>query len=397
MLTRLAILIPEFPNQTHAFFWREIQAIEALGFKVFIVSTTTPPIENCPHAFAKEVASRTTYCWPPNFYEILHAAIISALRLPKAIRFILSLKKQTFFQKLKLLVAALQLRGYMQTNNVTHVHVHSFARSALLIRVVKELGGPNYSLCLHGDLEVYGEDHDKKVAQAQCLIAVTRPLREEIVQELDFNPEKVLINSMGVDVSKFNVIDHSRPPSGIVKLITVARINRTKGHTYALQAIEILKQKGIEIEYKVIGTGKPAAIETLKNEIHQRSLEDNVHLLGVQSETAVAQALQDADIFLLTSIEKGEAAPVSVMEAMASGLPTVVSIIGGTADMVDSGKNGILVEQKNVEQIISAIEKYHRDREYWIIIGKNARAHAESEFDFNIRARRTLEFIESHS
>ena len=53
----LGYLVPEFPGQTHAFFWREIQAIEETGMPVRIYSTRRPPSGSCPHVFASDAGA----------------------------------------------------------------------------------------------------------------------------------------------------------------------------------------------------------------------------------------------------------------------------------------------------------------------------------------------------
>src|SRR3981081_400589 len=63
---RIGYLVPEFPSQTHIFFWREIQALRSLGESIFLLSTRRPPSQACRHEFASSVRAETRYLFPPH-------------------------------------------------------------------------------------------------------------------------------------------------------------------------------------------------------------------------------------------------------------------------------------------------------------------------------------------
>ena len=100
-----------------------------------------------------------------------------------------------------------------------------------------------------------------------------------------------------------------------------------------------------------------------------------------------------AAVVLLTSIGQGEAAPVAVMEAMSCGLPCIVSIIGGTADMIRDGEDGLLVPQEDVEAIAAALRKLVTDPDLRRAMGQAARTSAEEKFDHHRNAIALYEAI----
>jgi colanic acid/amylovoran biosynthesis glycosyltransferase len=108
----------------------------------------------------------------------------------------------------------------------------------------------------------------------------------------------------------------------------------------------------------------------------------------------VLELLQASDAFVLPSAGLGEAAPVSVMEAMAIGLPVVCSIIGGTADMITDGVDGLLIAQKDVAGLAQAFEKLARDLTLRQRLGQAARARAIEVFDYRVMAKKLHEVIE---
>src|SRR5258708_15900 len=62
---KIGYLVPEFPNQTHIFFWREILALRRLGESIVLLSTRRPPSQACRHEFASSARAETRYLLPP--------------------------------------------------------------------------------------------------------------------------------------------------------------------------------------------------------------------------------------------------------------------------------------------------------------------------------------------
>jgi glycosyltransferase involved in cell wall biosynthesis len=111
------------------------------------------------------------------------------------------------------------------------------------------------------------------------------------------------------------------------------------------------------------------------------------------AELAIAEALRGVDAFVLSSVGIGEASPVAVMEAMSAGVPVVCSRIGGTADMIDDGVDGLLIDQKDEEGIAVALRRLYDDRSLGVRLGGAARKRALSQFDAVRRAEILLDTI----
>ena len=118
-------------------------------------------------------------------------------------------------------------------------------------------------------------------------------------------------------------------------------------------------------------------------------------MTGTMSEAAVLELLQQADAFVLPSVGLGEAAPVSVMEAMACGLPVICSIIGGTPDMIRTGVDGLLIKQADEAALAEAMVLLAENVEERRRLGQAARERAVQFFDSRATARRLLEAIQA--
>ena len=389
---KLGYLVPQFPGQTHAFFWREAKAIEGWGIPVAFLSTRQTSPEDSPHAFDSEARERTHYAFPISLHAIIYLLSRIAV-LPRLFGYVGRLQETGFVGRLKLLammLPAAQIASYCRSSGITHIHIHSCADAAHLGAFVKKLENVTYSLTLHGDLEVYGRDHAAKMREASLVTVVTRPLKEQVLSVLP--NANVPVVTMGVDTEWFKPAAE-KAPSDAFTLASVTRLNPTKGHKYTLRAIAELRDQGFDLKYLIAGEGPfRGAIE---EEIRSLGLESHVTLLGSIGEKDVLALLQKADGLALTSFGLGEAAPVAEMEAMACGLPVICSNIGGTPDMIDHGVNGLLTEQQNVESVVEALRLLVSNPEKRETIGQAARQKAVDHFDYRPLARKLIGEIET--
>jgi glycosyltransferase involved in cell wall biosynthesis len=190
---------------------------------------------------------------------------------------------------------------------------------------------------------------------------------------------------MGVETSPLAALGKDRRyASGSLHLATVARLNPSKGHVYALRAIHQGVQDGLDLRYVIAGEG--ANREDLLSEIHELGLESRVTLTGTLPEAEVFQLLSKADAFVLPSVGFGEAWPVSVMEAMGAGLPVIASTIGATQEMITPGEDGFLVPQRDEQKLFECIALLANDTETRRRVGEAARRTALLRFDVKTTA-----------
>ncbi len=389
---KLGYLVPQFPGQTHAFFWREATAIEGWGIPVAFMSTRPTLADENPHAFDAEARTRTHYAFPLSLTAFVFL-LIKIFRWHHIFAYVLRLKETGLKGRIKLLAMMLpasQIAQHCKIQGITHIHIHSCADAAHLGAIIKMLSGITYSLTLHGDLAVYGQDHGPKMRGASLVTVVTRPLKEQV---LGVMPDAhVPVVTMGVDTEWFEPSQNHRA-NGTFQLASVTRLNPTKGHKYTLRAIADLKAEGFAIEYLIAGEGPYR--QEIEAEIAELGLQSDVKLLGSIGEKDVLELLQSSDASALTSFGLGEAAPVAVMEAMACGLAVVCSRIGGTPDMIDHNVNGILTEQQDVDSIREALRVLVTDQAKRAKIGSAARVKAVEVFDYRPLARKLVGEIEN--
>jgi glycosyltransferase involved in cell wall biosynthesis len=378
---RIGYLVPEFPSQTHIFFWREICALRELGADLTLFSTRRPK-QQMRHSFKEAAQQETIYLFPPQFLSAFWVLMARPRWLIAMIGYILHLKETSLTQKVRLcglMLVAAELHANVTKLRISHVHAHSCADSAHLLALAALSGAFTHSLTLHGDLPVYGTDHAAKFARTAFVSVVTHALQQQVMKVCDVARERLPVIRMGVNTEQFFPVAREVVENEL-RLITVARLAPAKGHSVALQAIKKLKEQmpSLKVNYTIVGEGEIR--EQIAHDITTLGLQQQAQLVGTAGEDEVARYLQAADVFILPSVGLGEAAPVSVMEAMASGLAVISSIIGGTPEMIEDGVDGFLFERGDVERLTEILMTLARDPELRKKIGAAARLKAESQF-----------------
>ena len=385
---RLGMLIPQFPGQTHVFFWREIAALEAMGVEVALVSTRPPPEGLVAHRWSEAAAARTHYLGAPKA-----GALAAALpRLPWAeLGASLRADGAPFARDLALCTsAARQLVAHCREHGVAHVHAHSCGRAALVAALARRMGGPSYSLTLHGPLQDYGPGQAFKWRGAAFATVITNGLAAELRDALGPDlPERLFVRPMGVDVAAFARPSPYAPPAPDepLRIFACGRLNIVKGHQHLLQAVRLLRDAGRDVELAIAGEddeGGTGYRKLLEARIEELGLGDCATLLGAVDEGEVKRRLWEAHVFVLASFH--EPLGVAYMEAMAAGVPVIGTDAGGVRELVTDGADGLLVPPKAPEALARAIARLADDPELARRLAAAGLARVTEGFDSRLGA-----------
>jgi glycosyltransferase involved in cell wall biosynthesis len=128
-------------------------------------------------------------------------------------------------------------------------------------------------------------------------------------------------------------------------ILMVAGFREEKRHVDAIEAFKILKEKNINVSLIFVGDNRKDECIRLMNYSATKNLKD-IHFFTADIAGDVRDFYWSSDIFTLTS-NKVETFPISALEAMASGLPCVLTNTGGAMNLISENKNGIIVEPEN--------------------------------------------------
>jgi colanic acid/amylovoran biosynthesis glycosyltransferase len=191
---------------------------------------------------------------------------------------------------------------------------------------------------------------------------------------------------MGVDLSRFRLLERTIAPGDVLRLLTVARLVEVKGIEFALRGVALLRTECPHLRYQIVGEGPlRGLLEKLAAEL---DLKETVEFLGALPQEAVARLHQKAHVFVLPSIVTAsgeeENQSVALIEAQASGLPVIATAIGGNAESIREGVSGLLVTPRDPQALANAMIEIFRHPETWAPMGRAGRKHVEEHFDLNV-------------
>jgi len=220
-------------------------------------------------------------------------------------------------------------------------------------------------------------ERERAVAMLQRADAV-HCVSEEIaraVGALVGGRERVWVNRPAVDTGA--IVPRSTPRTpGPVRLLATGRLDWKKGFEHLLVALAQVARRGIAFHAQILGDGELRS--ALRYTIEDLGLRDHVELAGAVPSTDVLARMQQADVFVLSSVAEGISN--AVLEAMASGLPIVTTRAGGMHEAISDGVEGLVVPVRDVDALAAAIARVATDESLRRRLGDGARRRAVAEF-----------------
>jgi glycosyltransferase involved in cell wall biosynthesis len=178
---------------------------------------------------------------------------------------------------------------------------------------------------------------------------------------------------------------HAVPQDALV-YTCVAGLRPIKNHRLLLQAFAEAVQRLPDALLLLVGPPdrlNPSYAESLKALAQELGLGQRVHFLGSRAD--VPDILRASDVFVLSSDYEGN--PLSVLEAMAAGLPVISTAVGGVPELVQDGATGLLVTAGDAHALAEAIVQMGRDPMRRAVMGDAARQTALQRFDVRVMSR----------
>ncbi len=307
-------------------------------------------------------------------------------------------KEYDMRKKAKSIVKA-QILGNKQRYDLIHAHYMSVAYETLFIAKIFNIP---IIVSFHGlqtnDLErpfsLKKKETDAVFKHAKIFTAGTEYAKRIL---LDFGcPEsKIRIIPVGLNLKYYPFLPQSISKDKRVVFLTVGRLSPEKGHKYAIEAINIIREKGWNAEYRIIGHG-PFRADLLRI-IEEFKASEYILLLGEKSGIELMNEYEKAHIFILPSIREddakyaGETQGLVIQEAQACGKVVVATDAGGIPECVEEGISAFLVPEKNAEVMANKIDWILRHPERWEEWQKAGREWVETHYSMEVLGKKLFE------
>lgn len=293
---------------------------------------------------------------------------------------------------IKDLLSVIKLRKFVKDNKIDVIHSHT-SKGGAYSRLLKVICSVKVVHTVHGFPFEYDEKFTNKLFRK--IEKVLSQLSDYItfVNEKDFKyaienykKDKLRLILNGVDEKNFY---KNEKHTDDITIGIVARVVKQKGFDDFFSMVKEL-QSNKKLKFKVIGIGPE--LEYYKNYVKINSL--NVEFLGFRKD--VNKLIANWDIFVLPSWREG--LPISVMEAMASSLPCVVTDIRGNNELVTDGVNGYLFDIMDTDSLIESIKKLINKKDTRDIMGFKSRSIIEQKYtksEMMFKYKELFKFINS--
>lgn len=390
------------PSVSETFVVREIAALRRRGIPISAFSVH-PFDPNVLHPEAPDLNSEIEVLTRPSDPRFWLAHLLFAIAHPG--RYAKCMWKYVFtgektwalrLRCLRFFLVAPFFACLVRQRGITHIHAH-FANAATSVAMMAAtLAGVPFSFTVHTNYEMIIDNTlmHEKLSEAKFVVTISRfNIENYLLREFGFSDaDKLFVVRCGIDCDNHCPNHHSLNSAPLI--VSVGRLYETKGFHTLVDACKTLKDLGVQAKCLIIGGGPER--ERLQRQIEDENLSDTVTLLGELLPENVKSYLAKSDVFALPCCtgksegEKGhhDGIPVALMEAMAMGVPSVSTFVGGIPELVHNGETGLLVQPEDPEKLAHAIAEIIRNPELAQKLSVSGRDHVQREFNIHRSADR---------
>jgi Glycosyltransferase len=223
----------------------------------------------------------------------------------------------------------------------------------------------------------------------QGIVAVSRAIRERIANVAGVSQNRIRVVPNGLDLNRmpkpnFADVTEIGSPWRTPVVGTLGHLSEKKGQRVFLQAVHILLERGLDAEFVILGDGPDrGTLRMLADEL-------NITKRVTFTPQTVSGQLSQLDILVEPSLQEGLG--ISVMQAMATGVPVVANGVGGLYDLIEDGVTGTLVKAGNPESLADAIWCLLHSPDARLEMAKQARLMIEKEFSADTVAKKLVAY-----
>lgn len=278
-----------------------------------------------------------------------------------------------------------QIVDMLRSHRIQVAHSHEFGM-AVYGAFAARRAGARHIITMHGG-RYYAEQRRRRAAlrwaarKSDALVAVSEATADDLRITLRLKDDAVRVVRNGIPFrtgSRSALRNELRLSESELLLVAVGNLYPVKGHAVLLRALGELRRSGAldAVPWRLALAGRGEEEPTLRAIAQEERIAERVVLLGYRED--VPDILAAADLFVMPSLSEG--LPLALVEAMAAGLPVVVSDVGGIPEVATGGREAILVPPGDAVKLAGGLATLIRDPGARAAMGAAARGRALREF-----------------
>lgn len=390
-VNRIGYVMTHYPKLAQTFIANEINAIERSGVPISPFAMNAPePVERAAPGADARIA-RTTYLKP----QALTALAILArrtLRHPAAMARIWAKAVRSaggdprrIVRRIAHLAQAALVDDRARRQGIDRLHAHFGLAPATIAWLATAIGrvsgrpGASFSFTIHGfhDFVDPAEARlDLKAEDAAAVLCISDYTRSQLC--LVTPPElwpKMHVARCGIDLGAFAY--REPPETRVPTILALGRLSPEKGFAVLIDAIARLRGENIPVALRIVGDGPSR--QSLEELARRLGVADLVSFTGELPPVLVREELAAADIFCMASFNEG--LPISLMEAMAIGVPTVTTWIAGIPELAENERTALTVPPARPDALARALRQLAGNPALRQRLSRAARARVEQDHD----------------
>jgi len=392
---KIAFVLDDFPAISQTFILNQINGVIEKGHAVDIYALRKNKIEIIqPEMVQNNLPDRVVYLTQPKagrINRLIHSSIESPRNLiwlkPLLLFRVLNIFKYKPFLKLFIYALPFFKLGckkydviHCQFGHIAPIILDLIEVGALEGKLITSFRGHDITQKKFSDKSKYSKLFD----QGDLFLPVSISLKKLLIAA-GCDEKKIKVLYSGINCEKFNYKERCQSTNSSLRLLSTARLVEKKGLTYAIKAISLLIEKGINIEYEIIGDGPLR--KNLERQVIDSGLQNQIKFLGWIDHNEVQEKLNVAHVFIAPSVTSSsgdkEGIPNSIKEAMAQGLPIVATSHSGIPELIENNISGFLVPERNVNELADKIHTLYNNPKLCLDMGKQGRQYIVENFDIN--------------
>lgn len=401
----VAYVMTYYPAVSLTFLAGEIDEIEKEGGSVFPIAINTSSPSDLTTNIARRRRDRTLYL-KQSVWAVIAATLGCLCRHPVALprlafHAICSARTDAglMLRRLAHLSYAALVAKRCTEQGVSHIHAQFGQAPATIAWFATEImrfrtpTPVSWSFTIHGFQDFVDEAVarlDLKAPAARFVVCVSQFTKSQLCRITDPDLwDRFHVIHCGIDLDLFKF--RSPPQPSVTPLaVIVGRLSPEKGHLVLFQAVKALKERNVPMALDVVGGGPFE--QRLRNEVDRLDLQASVNFVGELTPDQVKDRLNGADIFCMASFSEG--LPISIMEAMAMGVPVVSTWIAGIPELAVNEITALTVAPGDANALADAIERVIHDPALCARMISAARAAIEQRHSLPTNARSIAELFQ---